>query len=112
MLLVRIRPEEDEAVLLGDEAPARAARRTAGVCVGLPDGVQESPVDEPPPEQDHQDEKEGVEKPGHRRRALNQFMNAEIARLIVRYTAMMTAMPSIACPVWLIAVLAMETSSG
>src|SRR4051812_9779187 len=35
----------------------------------------------------------------HLRRALYQFMKAEIARLMVRYAAMMIATPSIACPV-------------
>ena len=42
---------------------------------------------------------------------LYQFMNALIVRLMVRYTAMIMAMPSIAWPVWFSAVLASETMS-
>ena len=45
-------------------------------------------------------------------RLLYQFMIREIERLIVRYTAMMIAMPSIACPVWFRVVLAIDTRSG
>src|SRR5580658_8322959 len=44
--------------------------------------------------------------------ALYQFMNRLIDRLKPRYTAMMMAMPSIACPVWFSVVLAIETISA
>ena len=45
-------------------------------------------------------------------RLLYQFMKAEVVSEVVRYTAMMMAMHSTARPVWLIAVLAIDTTSG
>src|SRR5688500_16424282 len=101
-------------MLLGDEAPAGAARFAAGLGIGAPNGVEQGPVDERryrlPKDQQHTDRqnragaagKQVVAQPLHRSaiRALYQFMNAEIERLMVRYTAMMIATPSIACPVW------------
>ena len=44
-------------------------------------------------------------------RALYQFIEKLIERLMARNTAMISAMPSIACPVWLSVVLAIETIS-
>src|ERR1043166_1355565 len=44
-------------------------------------------------------------------RALYQFISRLMLRLIVRNTSMMSAMPSIAWPVWLSMVLAIETMS-
>ncbi len=45
-------------------------------------------------------------------RALYQFMNSDVAREVVRYTAMMIAMHSTARPVWLSAVFEIDTTSG
>jgi len=45
-------------------------------------------------------------------RLLYQFMNPLVDSEVVRYTSMMMAMHSTARPVWLIAVLVMETTSG
>ena len=45
-------------------------------------------------------------------RALYQFMNRLMPRLMVRNTSMMSAIASIACPVWFSVVLAMLTRSG
>src|SRR5260370_17993494 len=46
-------------------------------------------------------------------RRLNQFMNSEVTRLIVRYTSMVMAITSTACPVWLSTVPAnTSTRSG
>ena len=126
VLLVGIGAEQDEAVLLGDEAPAGALGVAAGLGVGAPDRVEERPVDDRRqafPQQVEQEQRERrahpaaeqiVAHPLHRKtiRALYQFMKPEIERLIVRYTAMMMAMPSIACPVWFIVVLAIDTRSG
>src|SRR6185369_13105086 len=107
-------------------SPAGAARVVAGPGIGPPDRVDERPVDDLKnrfqQQSDQQHGRQGAHptgkqvlaQPPHRRaiRALYQFMNPEIERLMVRYTAMMIATPSIACPVWLMAVLAMETRSG
>src|SRR5262245_39454735 len=126
MLLVRIGAEQDEAVFLGNQAPAGAVRLAAGLRIGLPHCVEERPVDEGrnglPDHPENDERRDGlrpraeeiVAGPLHRKAtlALYQFMNAEIDRLIVRYTAMMTAMPSIACPVWFIEVFAIDTRSG
>src|SRR5688572_3701137 len=126
MLVVGIGTEQDEAVLLGDEAPAGAFAGAAGVGIGPPDRVEERPVDERRqgfPQQEKQKYREQAARPSpeqilpqplHRSAtcALYQFMNAEMERLMVRYTAMITAMPSIACPVWFIVVLAIDTRSG
>src|SRR4026209_2523212 len=108
------------------DPPAAAARLVAGPGVGPPNRVDERPVDERRyafPQNQKQENAQGRARPVreqvfpqplHRRaiRALYQFMNAEIERLMVRYTAMMMATPSIACPVWLMAVFAIETRSG
>src|SRR5262249_17197082 len=105
MLFEGVGAEEDEAVLLGDEAPAGAARVVPGPGIGPPDRVDERPVDERCddfPQKDHKHErhqsrhrvrKQVLSQPLHRRaiRALYQFMSAEIERLMVRYTAMMIA---------------------
>src|SRR6202007_3360539 len=84
VLLVGIGAEQDEAVLLGDEAPAGALGGAAGLRVGLPHRVEQRPVDEPPCQKGDEHSKSGRQKPVHLRRALYQFMNAEIDRLIVR----------------------------
>src|SRR5262245_12636888 len=126
MLLEGIGPEENEPMLLGDEPPAGAGGVVASPRVGPPDRVDERPVDERRnelPQNNQQNERHRAghqigkkirSQPLHRRaiRALYQFMNAEIERLMVRYTAMMIATPSIACPVWFMAVFAIETRSG
>ena len=44
--------------------------------------------------------------------ALNQFMRAEVRRDSVRYTNITMDKASMARPVWLSVVLAIETSSG
>ena len=44
-------------------------------------------------------------------RALYQFMNRLMPRLMVRNTSMMSAMASMACPVWFNVVLAIDTMS-
>jgi len=119
MLFKWIRPEKNEAVLVGDEAPAGASRGAAGLGVGPPDRVDECPVDERQGELDqqgcdHQRDKRVPRNqlPHRSTRALYQFMNAEMLRLMVRYTIMIMAMPSIAWPVWLMVVLAIDTRSG
>src|SRR5258706_4966538 len=112
MLLVRIGAERDQAMFLDDESPACPRGRAAGARIGLPHGAHQSPVDELPSQVKDHDEKKKVQNLFHRSLALYQFISAEIARLIVRYTTMMMAMPSIACPVWLMVVLAIETRSG
>src|SRR5262245_46566795 len=126
VLLEGIGAEEDEAVLLDDEAPAGAARILAGARVRAPHRLDERPVEHRqdgfPKKEKQKNGKRRAAPPGeqvlaqplHRSaiRALYQFMSAEIERLIVRYTAMMIATPSIACPVWLMAVLATDTRSG
>src|SRR5260221_9001172 len=101
MLLVRIGAERDQTMLLDDESPACPCGRAAGARIGLPHGAHQSPADELPSQVKDHDEKNEIEDLLHRSRALVQFISAEIARLIVRYTTMMMAMPSIACPVWL-----------
>src|SRR5439155_17826817 len=85
VFFVRIGTEKDEAMLLGDETPAGAVRRAAGLGVGLPDRVEESPVDERRNELDQQNKdherherarprgEEVLPKPLHLRRALYQF---------------------------------------
>ena len=45
-------------------------------------------------------------------RLLYQFISTEVPSDVVRYTSMMIAMHSTARPVWLIAVLEIETTSG
>ena len=119
MLLKRIRSKQNKAVLVGDEAPAGARRGAARLGVRPPDGVDERPVDKGNDDLDQYNrEQQGKqripgEKPFHRStRALYQFISTEMERLIVRYTAMMIAMPSIAWPVWFIVVFAMDTRSG
>src|SRR5262249_30571179 len=47
VLLERIGAEQDEAVFLGDEAPARAGGGAAGGRIGSPHGPDERPFDEP-----------------------------------------------------------------
>src|SRR2546426_2438152 len=84
VLLVGIGAEEDEAVLLGDEAPAGALGGAAGLRVGLPRRLEQRPVDEPPCQKGNDHPENGGQKPVHLRRALYQFMNTEIDRLIVR----------------------------
>ena len=101
-------------MLLDDEAPAGAVRCAARGGVGAPYGIDERPLNERC-ERHCDDERERDGKKLAQRnatRALCQFMNAEIDRLTVRYTAMMMATPSIAWPVWLMVVLAMDTRSG
>src|SRR5438309_2020660 len=78
VLLVGIGAEEDEAVLLGDEAPAGALGGAAGLRVGLPHRVEPHPVDEPPCQKGNDHPKDGGQEPVHLRRALYRFMNAVI----------------------------------
>ena len=108
-------------MLVGDEAPAGAGRGAAGLGIGPPDRVDERPVDErrtnflsrQSSQQQRSNKEFQVKNRSHRStRALYQFMNAEMVRLMVRYTIMMMAMPSIAWPVWLTVVLAIDTRSG
>src|SRR5262252_3430279 len=104
MLLERIRPEKNEAVLVGDEAPARAGGFAAGLGIRPPDCVDDGPVHEPEKKLADDGEQDQRQKPVQQlhlaTRELYQFINAEMARLMVRYTIMMIAMPSIAWPVW------------
>ena len=48
LLLVRVAAEQDQAPLLGDEAPARSWRRLAGRVVRRGDGVDHAPVEQVP----------------------------------------------------------------
>ena len=101
-------------MLLDDKAPAGAVRGAAGGGVGAPNGVDQRPVREWHERCSNEERQRDGQGPAHRSatRALYQFMNAEIDRLTVRYTAMMMATPSIAWPVWLMVVLAIDTRSG
>src|SRR6185503_3901643 len=116
LLLERVGAEEDQAVLLDDEAPAGAVRLAAGLRVRTPHRIQNCPVDQrrqdfPQNEQDQNRRRASgqvwkqvlaqPDGPGEagpcphraRIRALYQFISAEIEWLIVRYTAMMIATP-------------------
>ena len=116
MLLERISAEEDEAVLVGDEAPAGARRLAAGLRIRTPDRIDEGPVDEPEqqfPEDDEKNQRQNpIPYPHRSTRALYQFMSAEMLRLMVRYTPMMMTIPSTAWPVWFMVVLTIDTRSG
>ncbi len=86
MLLEGISPEEDEAMLLDDEAPASAVGAPACGRIRTPHGIDDRPLRERHECRHDEQAEHQAEKAPQRSatRALYQFMKSEIDRLIVR----------------------------